>query len=377
MYKYPEFCPNPHCALHLPNHVKDYQWYTAAGSYMTKAFGKVKRFYCTHCGKYFSEQSFSIDYYAKRTLSYPTLFEMVFTTSSVRDMARAFHVKKDTILNKLSRLARNAIIALNIIYEEVHLQEDMVADGFETFTVSQYFPAVINLLVGKKSQMVYWFDYVTIKRKGRMTEEQKRTREALEKLFRAPKNGVFQSFFSLSDHMARLICHGKQKSIGFYTDEHPTYTRVLQTSLAMKVLFFQERITHIQVPSTKPRTVSNHLFSVNYIDRQLRKDISSCVRETVCFARNVCRSMDRLIIYFLYHNLYKPYREQQGDFRSHAEVAGVSEKKVEDSKKRIFTKRAFLSHTNLSGPLLHAWKRLFITPLKENREYLPRYAYAS
>jgi hypothetical protein len=308
---------------------------------------------------------------------YAVLFEMLYTTSSVRDMARAFNVTKDTILNKFSRLARNAIIALNTINHEVHLQEDMVADGFETFTVSQYFPGVLNLLVGKESQMVYWFDYVTIARKGRMTEIQKQKRKELETRFRAPKNGIFQSFFALSDQVARLICRGRRKAIAFYTDEHLTYTRVLRASVAMRALSLQERLKHIRIPSTDPRTVRNHLFSVNYIDRQLRKDIASCVRETVCFARNVCFSMDRLITYIMYHNLYKPYREQQNDFRCHAEVAGVPKETVEKVKKGIFTQRSFGSHGSLSGPLFRAWMRLFLTPLKTRKEYLPRYAFAT
>ena len=46
------FCPNPACTYH--QHAPKAQWFVAAGFYATKAFGKVQRFRCSFCGKYFS-----------------------------------------------------------------------------------------------------------------------------------------------------------------------------------------------------------------------------------------------------------------------------------------------------------------------------------
>ena len=67
-------------------------WYRSAGAYGTFAFGTVLRFQCIHCRKYFSTQTFSLDYYSKRTLNYRRLFDHLITTSSIRDMARDFSV---------------------------------------------------------------------------------------------------------------------------------------------------------------------------------------------------------------------------------------------------------------------------------------------
>jgi hypothetical protein len=60
----------------------------------------------------------------------------------------------------------------------------LVSDGFESFCRSQLFPHAIHLLCGARSQYLFVADYATLRRKGRMTEEQKRMREALEKLCR-------------------------------------------------------------------------------------------------------------------------------------------------------------------------------------------------
>ncbi len=115
----------------------------------------------------------------------------------------------------------------------------------------------------------------------------------------------------------------------------------------------------------------NPLFSVNYLDRQLRKDMAEHVRETVCFGRNVSRSLDRLVIYLAYHNLKKPYREVKGDLRSHAEVAGVTESEVRSICYGMFMKRAFYSKVQPEGRYRKMWLREYLTPLKEKPEYLP------
>lgn len=372
----PPFCPNPHCPNHIPETARSGTWFTPNGTYSTKAFGTVRRFRCLSCGRGFSEQSFSIDYYAKRTLPYPELFHMLYTTSSIRDMARAFRVKPDTVLNKLSRLARNCLERLVKLNDLIKLQEDLVADGFENFTVSQFFPCSINFLVGKRSQFVYWFDYVTIRRKGRMTEAQKAQRKELELRFRADKKGVARSFEALSLACGRYVSSGNRPQIFLYTDEHATYHRVLTKSAVPKTLVKHGRIKHIRIPSKLARTVLNPLFAVNYVDRQLRKDVAECVRETVCFGKNVPRSIDRLVVYLTYHNLFKPFREQQKLYYSHACAAGIKEDTVKGMTEGLFTERSFLGDMEFEGPYRKAWLREYVTPLKEKEEYLPHFAAA-
>jgi hypothetical protein len=65
-----------------------------------------------------------------------------------------------------------------------------VADGFESFDVSQYFPNNITIMAGEESQFLYAFSHTTIRRKGSMRPDQKRKRAALEAQWRAPREGV-------------------------------------------------------------------------------------------------------------------------------------------------------------------------------------------
>ena len=369
----PRFCPRRLCANHFQP-VSKRGWYRSAGSYETKAFGTVARFVCVDCGKYFSSQTFSIDYYGKRTVSYRRLFGHVITTSSARDMARDFNVTVDVIQNKLSRLSRNCLAVMQRLRRNVVLDEDLVADGFESFTVSQFFPCHFNLLAGKESQFVYWYEYVTVRRKGRMTNKQKIQRDFVELFFRADKKGLEKSFLELFQDVSRLICDGKRRIVTCFTDKHSAYRRAQKNCLSIFGLVGQSRLRHIRIDSTLPRTVSNPLFSVNYLDRQIRKDMSEHVRETVCFGRNVNSAIDRMSIYLVYHNVYKQYRESQGDIRSHAEVAGIQGRMIEKIKYGLFSRRMFVSHACLDQIHSRMWFRKFVTPLKRRSEYLPKHA---
>ncbi|MBL8968132.1 MAG: hypothetical protein JNG85_14090, partial [Spirochaetaceae bacterium] len=69
----PPFCPRPGCEHHREAPGFRYHAYKPRGAYATKAIGPVPRFRCTACGKTFSNQTFSVDYYAKRVVDYENL----------------------------------------------------------------------------------------------------------------------------------------------------------------------------------------------------------------------------------------------------------------------------------------------------------------
>jgi hypothetical protein len=92
------------------------------------------------------------------------------------------------------------------------------------------------------------------------------------------------------------------------TDEKPEYARVLASLPAFKQQTPSSRIAHWTISSKLPRTIHNPLFASNYIEREIRKDLASHHRETVCFNRNVAQGMMRLSLYLIGHNYLKPFR---------------------------------------------------------------------
>ena len=187
----PRFCPNPGCTYHHQENISQGDkspWYHKYGYYTCKVNRKVQRFICCSCGRQFSTQTFSLDYMVKKKIPYKRLFEQLNSGSGIRFLSRTFGVTDKVIVNRISRLARQAVGLNAKLRSCLSLTEDVAADGFESFTVSQYFPNNIHLLVGKESQYLYGADYAHIRRKGRMREEQKGKRKELEMRFR-PRKG--------------------------------------------------------------------------------------------------------------------------------------------------------------------------------------------
>ncbi|MBN2050920.1 MAG: hypothetical protein JW760_10780, partial [Spirochaetales bacterium] len=151
--RHPPFCPNPHCPYHTdagrPSH-----WFIRKGFYTTKTGDRFQRYQCTHCRRRFSSKTFHIDYNAKVTLDYHRLLTYMVSGISLRALGRAFQRSPKTIAGKISRLTRQFLAFNRFTRPIFNLKENLVADGFESFVVSQYFPNNFNLLIGKDSQFV-------------------------------------------------------------------------------------------------------------------------------------------------------------------------------------------------------------------------------
>ena len=368
---YPLFCPNPDCSLHLrpPEHRG---WYLRDGHYKSRLHGPVQRFRCRHCGIHFSSQTFSLDYGVKRRVPYHRIFSLLISSSGIRDIGRILKASPTCITNRLSRLARQAFAVHADLLSELLLKEDLVADGFESFAVSQYFPNTIQVLLGKESQFWIFSDYAHLRRKGRMSDRQRLRNEKLQKLFISGRVTIYESFTELVRMVLLLQEQSGKQQVTLYTDKHTSYARVIE-NLGPRD---RSRVLHRTSSSTLPRTVANDLFSVNYIDREIRKDLAEHTRETVQFSRNVVNQMERLAIYRAYHNYIKPYRIRgtADEKCSHAEKAGIPGRSIRREMKTFFTQRRFLSRSRV-GCLreVNIWLRLVSTPLRCGIEAYPGY----
>jgi transposase-like protein len=370
----PPFCPNAACRYHQEAPPGS-SWYVRNGHYRSASRGAIQRYRCRACGTGFSAQTFSLDYMARRAVNYTRLFELLVSSSGIRDMARILKVSPHCITNRISRLSRQAMAVHSELLATLHLREELVADGLESFAVSQYFPNNIQLLAGKQSQ--YWIcsDYAHLKRKGRMRGYQRRRNSSLQQQITHHRRTIYRSFEAAVQQALILTERSPYKATKLFTDEHRQYRRVMDS------LSCQERslLPHRTISSKKARTLSNPLFTVNYLERQIRKDLAEHSRETVQFARNVVNQMERLAVYRLYHNYFKPFRINGREDRhiSHGQRAGISLARIAKELKSLFTRRRFYSRLRsmmISDRRL--WLKGIATPLKRGAEYLPAYCWA-
>ncbi len=371
----PPFCPRASCRHHQAGSIP-YASFCAWGSYPTRAFGRVPRFRCLACGATFSSQTFAVDYYAKRVFDYEEIARKLSSCESLSAIGRAYAASTDTIMNRVTRASRQVLAFESELASTRHPSEDLAADGFESFCRSQFHPNNITILVGAKSQFVYAADHATLRRKGRMTDGQRERRTELEKEWRPDPKGIERSFSRVAMEGLRVLSDGRRSSITLWTDEHKSYGRAMAGSGCLASMREAGRIDHRTISSRAERTRTNPLFPVNYLDREIRKDLHEHVRETVCHGRNVNRQMERFTLYAWWHNYRKPHRVREPVFRSHAEVAGYDLPHIARADQKVWKRRAMLSLTELAEPGFDTWLRSRASPGQSGPDYLPGYAMA-
>jgi len=374
----PQFCSNPDCRFHDPQVVKAHPepFCRHCGSYTTLVVGEVQRFQCQACGKTFGERTFLLDYYTKKTLDYKDLLRAVSASESVSSMARTYRCSVGSIENRLERMSRNGILFHTSCLHKLTLKEGLTADGFESFDVSQYHPNNINLLLGSQSQFLYAVTHNTLRRKGRMTAEQKSKRTQLEGVYKPPRGAAVAAFAGLVAEIPGYWDQTVMPQLEFKTDQHKAYPFALQRVTTIAEAMREGAFLHQSYSSKIARTVFNPLFSANYYDRELRKDLAAFHRESVCYTRNVSNGLARLVCHLVYHNYQKDFRVKWGvtRFPKHAVVAGVPQEAIDSGLERLFTERLFYTHYTVSAIWRKIWNREYRTPLKRRPEYLPKFA---
>lgn len=370
------FCPNPLCELHLS--VQSPGWFTRFGSYHTLIFGLVPRFRCKSCGKTFSAQSFSLDYYAKRTVNYEDLLCRHASSESLRAMSRNLSISCGTVQNRLDRLARQGIAVHTRLRRFADPKEAVCIDGLVSWDVSQYFPSEITLSITSGSRFVLDMSHSTRRRSGTRTAFQKARAIELYPRVSFERGAVGRTFQDILDGIREDRGVRGGYPLVLITDEKKEYQQALYRHICFRGQDECHRVAHIRVHSGLPRTYSNPLFASNYLDREIRKDQANHRRETTCFSRNVSNGLTRLWCYLMHHNYRKRYRigGTVHQDQVHGEEAGIPRRQIEAGLAEMFSQRAFLSRTHLTACQRKIWVKGYPTPLKSAPDYLPRYAAA-
>jgi hypothetical protein len=364
------FCPNPRCPYSRQFHF-DSRWYIKDGFHATKAFGLVQRYRCKHCGKTFSDQTFSLNYYLKKYTDFTALLPQLICNNSDCFIGRHNDLSFESVRIRRDRMARNALYFQSTLMEGVKISEPLAADGFESYTRSKYYPVNINILTGADSRFLYYFTESHSRRKGAVSDAQKRRMdyEYLGKDFSGCS--TVAQFESLIGYLAGRC---GEEPVVLHTDEHPAYPQALKR-LAGRAGF--PAVSHQRTSSRAVRDAGNPLASVNYMDMLFRKDIPNHRRRTICHARNDRNMLARVALYMATHNFFKPRSitdKAAQTAERHYEDLGVSQQKLRFWKELFSTERLFLSKVQLPEYFLKVWTRKTETPFGENWYPLPKFA---
>lgn len=363
----PQFCPNPECPLHAYQiNQKRGKWYSKDGFYTSSLFGKIQRYKCKYCKIRFSEQTFSINYHVKKKVNYRVIFNGIAATSSISDLSRKEKVSPHTIINRERRLAAQAIYIHSILLSTITIQEPIVCDGFQSVVRNFYFPNNINIAIGKRTQFFYSLSYAQIKRSGNLSDQQAKKKEHYEAADFIDPKAVEKSFSELISSILDIMKESDKSELSLFTDRKQDYVSAIRNNLKLRTLIQAEKFQHTRISSKEPRTIKNPLFSVNYMDRQFRKDLSEHVVKSICFGRNVNNQLERMIIYRFYHNFIKSYRVRGNNKYTHSDIAGIPSKVSSNYIKRFFRERFFPSRIKILSIDQKILKRIYHTPLLDN-----------
>jgi transposase-like protein len=338
----PPHCPRTDCAFHrCPT---GWRW-VRHGSFSRKCEPRhIPRFRCRHCGATFSAQTFSTTYYLKRPELLEPLCHRVLACSGYRQIAREARCVHSTLVRQDARLGRHAMLVLaeaGQVLASRQIAEPVVIDGFESFAASQYQPLHLHLCVGADSQFCYAFTHSRLRRKGRMTAQQRRRREQLEARYGRPNPRAIELDMAAA---LRIAAPGPQALV-VRSDEHPAYPRAFRH-------LPQLDITHQRTPSVQARTVSNPLFVVNRRDLLLRQNSSNHKRETISFSKSHQAVIERAAVLLAWTNFGKAVSENH-DPATPAMKLGLCATPL--SPKALLERRRFPSLIELPEP----WKAYY------------------
>jgi len=364
----PPFCPNPAC----PFHCGKAPWrYIRAGFFSRKRCEpqRIQRYRCLHCRRTFSSQTFSLTYWLHK----PALLERIFygslSCSGLRQMAHEIGLSPATIQSYLSRLGRHCLLYQHArLKESLPREEPLVLDGFESFEYSQYFPFHFHVLIGKHSHFFYLFADSPLRRKGRMTDFQRRKREKLEQaLGRPDPKSIEKEVAGLLRRTGSLFAE-EPRTLLLYSDDHPAYPRAFRRVPGLT-------IEHHVTSSLARRTTRNPLFPVNLVDLLIRHGGANHKRETIAFSKRRQGAIERLAIFQVWRNFMRSFTERRRKGGpTPAQRAGVMERKL--SLRELLARRLFFSRGKISEPLGGYYRREVRTrALRVNREHRLRYAF--
>ena len=363
----PPHCPNPNCGFHSRRH----DWrFVRNGHHTRRSDGRLIQDYrCRHCGRYFSAPAFKTTYWLRRRDLLLPIARAICEGPALRQIARILGTSHTTVARHVARLGRHWLLPHCNLLSEYQIQESIVVDGFETFEYSQYFPFHINFAAGSDSWFLYHFTDSPLRRKGRMTEHQKRRRAQLELRHGRPDPKAVER--GMADLVRPLLKASARETLHLHSDDHPAYPRALRRLAGEGSTGVG--VTHQITSSKARRTQSNPLFPVNLADLLIRHSSANHRRETIAFSKQRQAALERAAVFSVWRNCVKR-RAENGPRKSAAMWLGLLDRLL--TWRQVLRRRLFPGHTDLPSPWESYYWRRIKTPIYGNRQTTHACCYA-
>lgn len=329
----PPHCPNSNCVHH--NDLTLHWSYKKIGPFRRLIAPKcIQRFICNSCKRSFSTQTFDATYWQKR----PDLDQRIFMKTvggmANRQIARDINVSPATVDRHIARIGRHCMLLHHNLMQHSPPVKEVVIDGFESFEYSQYFPMHHHVAVEKGTDFFIHFTDSELRRKGRMTDLQKKRRQHLEMTLGRPDPKSIEKDIR---ELLEVALDGQDSAV-VYSDDHPAYKRSIK-NLRIKI---DHRITL----GKEHRDKNNSLWEVNLLDLIIRHSSANHRRETLAWSKRRQSSAYRLAILLVWRNYLKGRREKVRGSPTPAMERGMLERPLKLAE--VFGKRLFRTRCTLT-----------------------------
>jgi transposase-like protein len=342
----PPCCPNPDCPFHCGTE----GWrFKRIGCFTRRAAPhRIQRYQCRRCRRAFSTQTFSPTYWLRHPQLLQPLFFRLLACSGFRQIAREFAVSPTTILGQSARLGRHCLLFQHDHRPRTAPAEPLVLDGFESFEFSQYHPCHFHLVVGQQSHFFYSFTDSELRRKGRMSAQQRGRRSWIEQHFGRPDPRSIE----LEVAQALQLVVPPATLVELHSDDHPAYPRALKR-------LAEHRFHHRVTPGSAPRTTANALFPVNLLDLLIRHGGANHKRETIAFSKRRQSAIERLAVLQVWRNFIKPFSERRRNSLTPAERLRLCMRRLTVAE--VLQRRLLPSQVRLPERLERYYRREVLT----------------
>lgn len=290
---HPPCCPHALC----PSHDRGGFTYQRRGTFQRELDQRVvQRYCCGVCERYFSDQSFRLDYRLRRPALTELAFLLLASKVTHRQSARVLGCARGTVHHRLELLGRHCrdFHARQRQRLKGALPAQFALDELETYETDRRLkPVTVPVLLHESTWFVLDLQVAPLPSRGGLSPQRAQRKQQLVAREGPRRSGSTAAVRRCFESVAELL---RPDSTGLLrTDQKRTY-------VGLKQALLPDGVTHVQVSSKEPRGLENPLFRINRTLAMMRDGSSRLVRRTWAASKKREQLEKHLWVWAVYRN---------------------------------------------------------------------------
>jgi len=307
----PPRCPNVACSQHRePAGL----FFICTGRYRPECRDEpVPRFRCRSCGRYFSRQTFRLDYRDHRPECNLPLLRYLCSGTGLRQAGRMLDLDVHAVLGKLRKFGRTLAQLHDNLCPRLPDERTFLLDEEETYEGASIRPLTMPVLIEKETWFVVATAVGPIRRLAPPGTARRRRQDRDEFERGRRPDSSRKCVRTTLQALAQRLGEGQ---LTLRTDQKASYQ-----SLAKQV--FGTRVRHETTAGTQIRTTFNPLFPINSTLAMTRDNCGRLRRKSWLVTKAAPRLQDHLAVFTAYRNYVRRRFNRDARHETPAQLLGL------------------------------------------------------